>query len=171
MFTVWLDKGDRSAGYTRRLSSHGQVASLEAFEIGLNSNHESKIQFVTLAHELAHIYLGHCGPDSKRKVKGYCPDHALWEVEAETVAYLVAKRTGVSPRSESYLDYYKGALDRLDLHRIFTVTNKVERLLKLPLAESPVPFLSERHRTPRLGWADARRTRRTRPSITVTKVV
>ena len=45
-------------------------------------------------------------------------DLALREVEAETAAYLVANRTGLTPRSESYLDRYQGAFDQLDLHRI-----------------------------------------------------
>jgi hypothetical protein len=82
---------------------------------------------------MAHIYLGHCGGDAKRGVKAYRPaDLALREVEAETVAYLVAKRTGLSPRSESYLDHYQGAFDRLDLHRIMKAASAVEKQLDLP---------------------------------------
>jgi len=59
-------------------------------------------------------------------------ERALREVEAETVAYLAAKRTGLLPRGESYLDGYQGALDRLDLHRILKVASKVEKHHGLP---------------------------------------
>lgn len=135
----WLDRGDYTAGHARRLTSHGDKSRLERFEVGVNRNHLPPSQLVTLAHEMAHIYLGHCGGDEKRGVKYYRPeDVALREVEAETVAYLVAKRTGLSPRSESYLDGYKGAFDRFDLHRILKVASAVEKQLDLPFRESRI---------------------------------
>ncbi|MEA1052712.1 ImmA/IrrE family metallo-endopeptidase [Lamprobacter modestohalophilus] len=129
----WLDCGDQAAGYARPFTTHGDGKRLERFEIGVNRNHLPASQLVTIAHELAHIYLGHCGGDEKRGVKLNRPaDEALREVEAETVAYLVAKRTGLLPRSESYLDGYQGAFDHLDLHRILKVASKVEKHLGLP---------------------------------------
>ena len=130
---LWLDRGDYTAGHARRLTSHGDKGRLERFEVGVNRNHPPASQLVTLAHELAHIFLGHCGGDEKRGVKFNRPENlALREVEAETVAYLVAKRTGISPRSESYLDRYQGAFDQLDLHRILKVASAVEKQLELP---------------------------------------
>jgi hypothetical protein len=128
-----IDRGDYSAGHARQLARHGDEKLLERFEVGVNRNHSPATQVVTLVHELAHIYLGHCGADARRGVRFNRPDDlALREVEAETVAYLVAKRTGLSPRSESYLDKYRGAFDRLDLHRIMRVASAVEKLLNLP---------------------------------------
>jgi hypothetical protein len=136
---LWLDRGDYTAGHARRLTSHGEKERLERFEVGVNRNHPPAAQLVTLAHELAHIFLGHCGSDQKRGVKFNRPeDLALREVEAETIAYLVAKRTGVSPRSESYLDHYKGAFDQLDLHRILKVASAVEKQLDLPFKENRI---------------------------------
>lgn len=133
---LWLDRGDHTAGHARRLTDHGDRTRLETFEVGVNRNHPSVTQLVTLAHEMAHIYLGHCGGDEKRGVKFNRPDDlALREVEAETVAYLVAKRAGVTPRSENYLDQYKGAFDQLDLHRILRITGVVEKHLELPFSE------------------------------------
>lgn len=133
---IWLDRGDYTAGHARRLTSHGDKKRLERFEVGVNQNHSPAAQLVTLAHELAHIFLGHCGGDEKRGVKFNRPeDLALREVEAETVAYLVAKRTGVSPRSETYLDRYQGAFDQLDLHRILKVSSTVEKELDLPFRD------------------------------------
>jgi hypothetical protein len=114
---LWLDRGDYTAGHARRLTSHGEKERLER----------------------AHIFLGHCGSDQKRGVKFNRPeDLALREVEAETVAYLVAERTGVSPRSESYLDHYKGAFNQLDLHRILKVASAVEKQLDLPFKENRI---------------------------------
>jgi len=134
-----LDRGDYTAGHARRVTSRQDRTELENFEIGVNRNHPEPTQVVTLLHELAHIYLGHCGRDEKRGVKLYRPaDEALREVEAETVAYLVAKRTGLSPRSESYLDRYQGAFDRLDLHRILKVASAIEKLLDLPFERARI---------------------------------
>ena len=41
-------------------------------------------------------------------------------------AYLVAKRNGLTPRSESYLDTYKGAFTDLDLYSVMRAANAVE---------------------------------------------
>jgi hypothetical protein len=134
-----IDHGDHSAGHAQQLTSHGDEKQLERFEVGVNRNHPPAVQVVTLAHELAHIYLGHCGADVKRGVRFNRPsDLALREVEAETVAYLVAKRTGLSPKSESYLDRFGGEFDRLDLHRIMRGASAIERLLNLPFEKSRI---------------------------------
>ena len=136
---LWLDRGDYVAGHARRLTSHDDKDRFERFEVGVNRNHPPASQLVTLAHELAHIFLGHCGGDEKRGVKFNRPENlAMREVEAETVAYLVAKRTGVYPRSESYLDRYQGAFDQLDLHRILKVASTVEKQLELPFRASRI---------------------------------
>jgi hypothetical protein len=52
--------------------------------------------------------------------------HAEREVEAEMTAFLVAKRNGLTPRSESYLDAYKGAFTSLDLYGVMRAANMVE---------------------------------------------
>ena len=133
---IWLDKGDLVAGNAKRITNHGDPRELQTFEIGVNRNHLEATQLVTLIHELAHVFLGHCGQDLARRIKPYCPvDHALREIEAESVAYVVAKRSGVTPRSESYLDTYKGAFDALDVHRILTCANRIEKLLDMPLRD------------------------------------
>ena len=64
---------------------------------------------MTVAHELAHLYLGHLGADNGRRI----PDrrdtpHELSEVEAGMAAYLMAMRNGLKPRSESYLSSTRG---------------------------------------------------------------
>ena len=82
---------------------------------------------MTVAHELAHLYLGHLGFDNGRRV----PDrrdipHELMEAEAEMAAYLVAMRNGLKPRSESYLSNYKGAFEDLNLYAVTRTANAVE---------------------------------------------
>jgi hypothetical protein len=47
-------------------------------------------------------------------------------VEAEMAAWLVAKRNGLTPRSESYLSSYAGAMSDIDLYVVMRVTNAVE---------------------------------------------
>ena len=138
---IWLDKGDRAAGHAVRITSHGDPKRLQAFEIGVNRNHPETTQLVTLIHELAHIFLGHCGQDLARRIKPHRPvDLALQEIEAESVAYVVATRSGVTPRSESYLDTYKGAFEDLDVHRILTCANQIEKLLDMPLRDGSSNF-------------------------------
>lgn len=101
--------------------------------VRLNQNHSAAQQFVTLAHELAHLFLGHLGEDRKRRI----PDrrhrsHDMREVEAETAAYIVAHRNGMMPRSESYLDRYKGSFAALDLHAVMRAANRIETAIGEP---------------------------------------
>jgi hypothetical protein len=133
---TWMDHGDHSAGHAQCLHNYNDKNKFNIFGIGINQNHTAATQAVTLFHELAHIYLGHCGTDEKRGIKFNRPkDLALREIEAETVAYLVAKRTGLSPRSESYLKKYQGSFHELDLHRIMKVASALEKLLDLPFTK------------------------------------
>lgn len=122
-----LDAGDASAGWIRRIGKSQAKTGKHVYQLAYNVNHPIPTRFVTLAHELAHLYLGHLGEDPGRRV----PDrartpHELQEVEAEMAAYLVAKRNGLTPRSESYLADYKGALRDLDLYAITRAANAVE---------------------------------------------
>ena len=76
---------------------------------------------------MGHALLGHLGADRGRKVpdrRGR--DHAFIEVEAESVAYLVARRNGLHPRSEKYLDAFQGAFKDVDWHAVMRAANAVE---------------------------------------------
>ena len=93
-----------------RITNRGIICNIE-----LNPNHAPPDQFVTLAHELAHLFCGHIG-----KFKGLCEDrrstcHDSAEIEAEATAYLVSQRYGIQSNSETYLSaYVKGAKFSLD---------------------------------------------------------
>lgn len=124
---VVLDSGDGQAGWIRLLAESKAKTGKNVFQLAYNGNHVAPTRFVTVAHELAHLYLGHLGSDAGRRV----PDrrdtsHALMEVEAEMVAYLVAMRSGLKPRSESYLANYKGAFEDLNLYAVTRAANAVE---------------------------------------------
>ncbi len=124
---VELDAGDAQAGWIRLLARSKSDTGKNFYRLGYNRNHPPPTRFVTVAHELAHLYLGHLGADRGRRV----PDrsqtyHALQEVEAECTAYLVAKRNGAKPRSESYLAKYQGAFEHLNLHAVMRAANAVE---------------------------------------------
>lgn len=124
---VLLDAGDGQAGWIKLLAASKAKSGKNVFQLGYNRNHPAPTRFVTVAHELAHLYLGHLGADAGRRV----PDrrdtpHALMEVEAEMVAYLVAMRNGLKPRSESYLAHYKGAFEDLNLYAVTRAANAVE---------------------------------------------
>ena len=124
---VVLDAGDGQAGWIRLLAASKAKTGKNLYQLAYNRNHDAATRFVTVAHELAHLYLGHLGLDAGRRV----PDrrdtpHALMEVEAEMAAYLVAMRNGLKPRSESYLANYKGAFEDLNLYAVTRAANAVE---------------------------------------------
>ena len=84
----------------------------------------------TLAHELAHMFLGHLGADPGRNVPDRSNrDHALREIEAESTAYLLAKRNGLTPKSESYLSAFEGSFANLDIYSVMRAANAIEKVL------------------------------------------
>ena len=97
--------------------------------VQLNQNHSIPTRFATLAHELGHIFCGHCGADAK----GRWPDrsslpHEVCETEAEAVAYLAASRRGLEVASMEYLSELIKKVDfrQVSLYAIFEAANRVE---------------------------------------------
>lgn len=105
------------------------------YRVRINSTHEPNVQFATLTHELAHLYLGHLGPDAYLKIaKRDCPSHDQRELEAESVSYLVCSRNGVASKAEEYLANYVGArttMGNLDLYWILKAAGQIESVLGL----------------------------------------
>ncbi|MBL3529438.1 MAG: ImmA/IrrE family metallo-endopeptidase [gamma proteobacterium endosymbiont of Lamellibrachia anaximandri] len=100
---VWTDAGDNKAGSIQVVKRATSKESKTAYLIKINRNHESANQFVTLTHELGHLFLGHLGADKKLGIpKRQIPEHDLREIEAESVAYLVSRRNGIVPKSQTY---------------------------------------------------------------------
>lgn len=125
---VATSHGDGAAGSIQLKARSPHPKGRHSYRVEVNGNHPPATRFVTLAHELAHLFLGHLGADRGRDVPDRSRrDHALREVEAETVGYLVARRNGVTPRSETYLDAFKGSFDDLEHHAVMRAVNQIER--------------------------------------------
>ena len=131
-----FDAGDGRAGFIRLEGKSNSPNGMNYYFIALNRNHSAPTRFVTVAHELAHLFLGHLGPDKGRGVedRSFIND-SLQEAEAEMTAYLVAKRNGLKPRSESYLANYQEELSNLSLFGITRAANKVEVALGISAAD------------------------------------
>lgn len=131
----WVDAGDRSAGSIHVIRRTEKEKETRWYRIHINRNHLSAVQFASLAHELGHLFLGHLGPDSGINVpQRPRMDHAQVELEAESVAFLVCARNGVTSESETYLkDYVKEntTVEQIDLYQIMRAAGQVETLLGL----------------------------------------
>ncbi|GJD88139.1 hypothetical protein BHAOGJBA_1652 [Methylobacterium hispanicum] len=93
--------------------------------------------FVTLAHELGHIFCGHmggCEAGSSKVESGWPSRKGLGnderEVEGEAVAYLVSARAGLKPASAEYLRAYALSADltRIDMNVVVRAAARIERL-------------------------------------------
>jgi hypothetical protein len=130
-----FDGGDNAAGSIQVTSSAMTPKPWGTYRVTLNQNHTAPTQLVTLAHEIGHLCLGHLGPNSELKVQDRRGlSHAQVELEAESVAYLVAKRTGVESKSEKYLSNYaenNEDVGAMDLYSVMRAAGQVESLLGL----------------------------------------
>jgi hypothetical protein len=105
------------------------------YRMHINRNHVPAVQFVSLAHELAHLFLGHLGPDKALNVP-LRPEmnHDQHELEAESVAYLVCARNGVASKSETYLKDYvtqNTTIVDIDIYQVMRAAGQIETLLGL----------------------------------------
>ena len=123
-----VDEGDWHAGRILR--------SGDAYTVKVNRNHPRPTRFTTIAHELAHLYLGHLGKDAKRRIparRGVA--ERMQEIEAESVAYLVGHRNGVAPVSDAYLSGFVEAGEpferTLDVDRVMRAAGAVEGVMGL----------------------------------------
>lgn len=131
----WIDAGDANAGSIEVASKDWDGKGSNGYRLRLNQNHSSSVQFVTLAHELAHLFLGHLGGDTRLAVpdRGLL-DHSRCELEAESVAYLVSRRNGIHSRSHVYLSRFVESgmtTDQLDLYQIMRAAGQIEAVLGL----------------------------------------
>jgi hypothetical protein len=133
---LWVDKGDGAAGSMTRTQVVVKGKTRAHWTVRMNQNHDPQTQFVTLAHELAHMFLGHLGGDDTQSIKARKGlGHDLEEVEAEAVAWVVAHRNGLKPKSEAYLDRYKAAFKGLEVGTILRAANAVETAMGISAAQ------------------------------------
>lgn len=131
----WIDAGDKKAGSIRVIKRATTNREVTQYQMNINHNHLPAVQFSTLAHELAHLFLGHLGSDRALKIsKRQGITLAQKELEAESVAFLVCKRNGVTSRSETYLNHYVSqntTVDDIDIYRIMHAAGQIEKALNL----------------------------------------
>lgn len=130
----WIDQGDAKAGAIQVVNC-GKDDKEISYLVKLNLNHSAAVQFTTLAHELAHLFLGHLGPNKSLNIpKRRVMTHAEVEIEAESVAYLVCERNGVKTVSDTYLSHFVDVgmtANSLDLYQIMRAAGHVETTLSL----------------------------------------
>ncbi len=131
----WFDAGDSNAGAICVVSRAVAPKEVTRYQVSINRNHVPNVQFATLAHELSHLFLGHLGSDTQLNIpqRRRLP-HQEREIEAESVAYLVCKRNGVAPKSETYLAAHVSAQTKandIDLYQVMRAAGQVETLLGL----------------------------------------
>jgi hypothetical protein len=132
---IEVDAGDKRAGSIRVIKRAPNDEEFTQYRMHINRNHEPAVQFVTLVHELAHLFLGHLGANKKLNVpQRHVPEHAHQELEAESVAFIVCERQGVKSKSQTYLSNFVNAdtaVEQLDVYQVMRVAGQVETLLRL----------------------------------------
>ena len=130
-----FDGGDGKAGSISRLLVESPADSHTAYLMHVNANHPPAVQFVTIAHELAHLFLGHLGTDKRLKIPDRpLPPLAQQELEAESVAFILSKRNEVESRSQTYLAEYvtrNTSIESLDVYQVMRAAGQIEALLRL----------------------------------------
>jgi hypothetical protein len=111
------------------------------FRVVINDRLDAKEQFVTLTHELGHIFCGHLGgctaPGREDDESGWPDRHFLGiherEIEAEAVAYIVSARAGLIPRSAEYLTVHAQRADMASVNEdlIVRAAARIERLARI----------------------------------------
>jgi len=129
---VLVDAGDGLAG-SIGMRAPPTPRKPGAYSLHLNRNHAPVVQFGTVVHELAHLYLGHLGPDGKLQISDrHKVSLAQRELEAESVSYLVSKRRGILPHSIPYLaQFFRGEKcpQAPDKYEVARTAGRIERLL------------------------------------------
>jgi hypothetical protein len=128
------------AAQNAEVTTKPSARRVPSYRITVNDRLETKHRFVTIAHELGHIFCGHLGGCSS----GSNVDEGGWpnrtqlgkhekEIEAEAVAYLVAARAGIIPASATYLKAHasRADLSLVDQDIIIRSAARVERLANI----------------------------------------
>ena len=103
-------------------------------KIAIDAGRSAAEAYSILCHEIAHILLGHLGPDKdnwwpeRRNLR-----HKTVEIEAEAVAHIVCSRLGLRTNSAAYIAaYIKGEddLTQVSIDSIARVASKIEEMGK-----------------------------------------
>lgn len=136
----WANHGTDRAGCIQRAGQryrvpHGKKFIRMDFDMVINSNLQKEAQIVTIAHELGHLLCGHLGwvKDDDSFPSRHDVDKNVAEFEAESVAWLVCERIGISNPSEKYLAGYldkDGEVPPISLEAVLKAAGIVENMLR-----------------------------------------
>jgi hypothetical protein len=117
---------------TRRMPRQELTSVPVRYDLQLNAELSREAQYVTLLHELAHLYCGHLGtPDSTWWPSRMSLPLNCREFEAESVCYILCKRMGIDNPSEAYLhDYLEqtGQVPPISLEIVMAAAGVIERM-------------------------------------------
>ncbi len=130
-----IDAGDNQAGSIKVIKVSAKKGESLVYQMHINQNHAPPVQFVSIVHELGHLFLGHLGQDARLNIpaRQYLTV-AEREIEAESVAYIVSSRNGVQSKSQAYLaDYVKKnpTIGSLAVNPVLRAAGQVEATLNL----------------------------------------
>ena len=99
------------------------------FVISINKKQTNAVKFHTLCHELGHLFCNHQCYDKRKKRKLTLKEK---EFEAETVAWLMCKRHGISNPSEEYLASYapEGEIPICSTELIMRAVTEIEKMME-----------------------------------------
>lgn len=102
------------------------------YEMQVNSRHDASTQYATVVHELAHLYCGHLGtPNSQWWPQRTSLSYRAKEFEAESIAFLVCRRSDPSVQFPPYLAQHLdsvGEVPPISLERVMVVTDLIARM-------------------------------------------
>lgn len=134
---AWTDQ----APSVHKHSSASKAAEGSVWDVTVNRQLTPAEQFVTLLHELGHLFCGHVGPFIENNLGvdefGWPDRHdlpgAVKEIEAELVAWWLANREGLTTGSPLYLRPYLeqagSAVAEVDLDRVTRAVARVRGYL------------------------------------------
>lgn len=106
-----------------------------AYSLRIQAGANDTAKFCTIIHELGHLFLRHLRSGYEREWRlgrRLLPDEAE-EFEAETVAWLVARRMGIDHPAYRYLAHYLDAHGEIpretSVEEIIRAVNRVERIM------------------------------------------
>lgn len=96
----------------------------------LRTDLDDPAAYGALCHELGHIFLGHVGANKKCNWPNRTKvSHAVAEIEAEAVAYIVCKRAGLKTGSPEYLSTFledSSEVENVSVDLICRVAGRIE---------------------------------------------
>jgi len=132
------DHGTGSAGYINKYSPSeeryiGKKKVRVFYSLVVNANLSREAKLATIAHELGHLLCGHLGTPSVR----LWPDRRrltpnVEEFEAESVAWLVCERAGITNPSAKYLSGYldnNECIPQISLENVLKTAGIVEAMM------------------------------------------